>query len=30
MGGSKWNASGPHVAANPRISRRIVQTISFW
>ena len=30
IGGSKWNASGPHVAASPRISSRIVQTISFW
>ncbi len=30
MGGSKWNANGPHVAASPRISNRIVQTISFW
>ena len=30
MGGSKWNASGPQVAARPVISSRIVQIISFW
>ena len=30
IGGSKWNANGPHVAASPMISNRIVQTISFW
>ncbi len=30
MGGSKWNASGPQVAARPSTSSRIVQIISFW
>ncbi len=29
IGGSKWNARGPQVAARPRISIRIVQIISF-